>query len=60
MVSRCGVGGIEEVNIGMDVANVKECHEEKEIKPMRAQEQPAGETITNGIDRRKWTEEVKV
>lgn len=23
---------------------------------MRAQEQPAGETITNGIDRRKWTE----
>lgn len=28
--------------IGIDVANARECHEEREKKPMRAQEQPAG------------------
>lgn len=55
-LSQCGVGGgkgIKEVKIGIDLW---QCPRGKEVKPMRAQEQPAGKTITNGMNKRTETE----
>jgi hypothetical protein len=48
-------GGIDEVKIGIDVANVKECHEEKGKKKGQCGRKSSrqGKTITNGMNRRK-------
>lgn len=53
-LSRRGVcGGIEEVKIGMDVADVRECHEQRIKKGQCGRNSSLqGKTITNGMNRR--------